>query len=75
MNDLTQFNKAMQRAVERRAAKPKQVQPNRQHESADNKPASTHRMSEIEYQSHMLALIKTLINDKSHQKEINNEQY
>lgn len=74
MNDLTQFNKAMQRAVKRRAAKPKQVQPNRQQES-DNKPASTNRMSDIEYQSHMLALIKTHINNKSHQKEINNEQY
>jgi len=75
MNDLTQFNKAMQRAVERQEAKCKQVQPNRQHESADNKPASTNRMNDIEYQCHMLALMKTHINNKSHQKEINNEQY
>ena len=71
MNDLTQFNKAMQRAVERRAAKPMQVQPNRQDESVNDKLASTNRLSEFEYQSHMLALMKTHIHNKSHQKDIN----
>jgi hypothetical protein len=71
MNNLTQFNKAMQRAVERRSAKPKQIQSDRQDKSADNKPASTNRLNDVEYQSHLLALMKTHIHNKSHQKDIN----
>lgn len=71
MNDLTQFNKAMQRAMERRTAQPIQVQPDRLDDSVNNKLASTNRLSDVEYQSHMLALMKTHIHNKSHQKEIN----